>query len=224
MLVSEPLVTGFSTDFMTDPALPVWGVLLLIFALLATPMGPAEPTALVAGAMAATGGLSLWLAIPVVAVGMFVGDLITFLAAAALTHRLLKSDRSGRRLRRWQTALNAQHVWRDLAIAGLRFMPGARTPAALAARGSGVSTTRFCILAAIGAIAWAVVWVGAASVVEALPLQQLLPLLTIVAIAALVGWLYRSALTPQTEELETVETTTVTASHSNKTLVSDLLE
>ena len=216
MSASELLAAASSMDFVTDPALPAWCVLLIVFVLMAIPMGPAEPTAIVAGATATTVGLPLWLIIPVVAAGMLIGDLITFLSAGALQRRLLRRDRVRLRLRRWQTALNAQHVWRDLAVAGLRFIPCARTPAAMAARGSGLSTNRFCILAAAGATAWAAIWVGAASAVHTLPFEKFLPLMTIVAIATLVGWLYRTALTPEADEFDTIETATAAAPHGNE--------
>lgn len=152
------------SDLLTAWPLGSWGVLALLFILVAIPMGPAEPTAFTAGATAASLGVPLWQATVVVAVGMLVGDLTTYWLAGTFRHRLIRRHRARQRLQRWQLQLNKCRGRRDLALAGLRFIPGARTPTAVAARYSGVSTPRYLALAAIGAVAWAVFWTSAAAV------------------------------------------------------------
>lgn len=151
-------------DLLTAWPIGSWGILALLFLLVAIPMGPAEPTAFAAGATAASLGVPLWQATVVVAAGMIVGDLTTYWLAGFFRHRLLRSPRAQQRLARWQFQLKKFRGRRDLAFVSLRFIPGARTPTAVAARFSGVSTARYIALAAIGAAAWAILWTSAAAV------------------------------------------------------------
>lgn len=154
------------SELLTGALIPSWVALLLILVLVSVPLGPAEPTAVAAGVLVAASVLPPVLTIVVVAVGMTLGDVLTYQAGAAI----LRRTRRAHRFDRWRQALRARPVRRDLVIIGLRFLPGARTPAALAARGAGVDAGRFILLAAGGSLLWAVLWVsGGGAVAQVVP-------------------------------------------------------
>lgn len=146
-----------------------WIAIPLLLLLLAIPMGPAEPAAAAAGALAGAGGFPLWAAATVAASGMFTGNLLTFCAGGPLIRRISRTPKGAVRLARWRTALEARPLRRDAAVVGLRMVPGARTPAALAARGTGLSVVRFCLLDAAGSLLWAALWTGAGAAAHQVP-------------------------------------------------------
>ncbi|GAB4004431.1 hypothetical protein GCM10029992_49360 [Glycomyces albus] len=119
-----------------ESVMPAWGFLVFVPLAVAVPMGPAEATAAMAGALAGPASAPQWLAILVVAAGMFAGDLLAYGAGGPITCRLRRHPRAANRLDRWRRRLESRPAWRDLAVIGLRFVPGARTPSALAARGA----------------------------------------------------------------------------------------
>lgn len=148
-----------------ESVMPAWGFLVFVPLAVAVPMGPAEATAAMAGALAGPASAPQWLAILVVAAGMFAGDLLAYGAGGPITCRLWRHPRAANRLDRWRRRLESRPAWRDLAVIGLRFVPGARTPSALAARGSGISLIRFCVLTAAGSVLWALVWTNLGSAI-----------------------------------------------------------
>lgn len=162
------------SELLTGDLLPPWAVLLLILVLMAVPLGPAEPTALAAGFLIGASALPSALTVTVVAAGMTAGDVVAHRAGGLVLRRARTDPRRARRLDRWEQTMRAHPVRRDLAVIGLRFLPGARTPSALAAGAAGVSTGRFILLAAGGSLLWAVSWTmlwaaGAGAVVQSAP-------------------------------------------------------
>lgn len=153
---------------------------LMVFGLLAIPMGPAEPTALAVGVATAGLDVPLWLSIAVIAAGMFVGDLIVYCTATAFTDRCFRSAGARNKLNRWRATLHGRPLGRDAMILVLRFIPGARTPAAILAANSGISIVRFCVLTVLGATCWATFWIGLVSIVGRLPWQLCLGVLLVV--------------------------------------------
>lgn len=143
--------------------------LLVMFALMAVPLGPAEPTAILAGLLVGAGMAPLWVVVIVLALGMTAGDLIAFRAGGPVQRRLTRRPRGEAWLAAWRHHLQKRRLWRDVAVAGLRFIPGVRTPSALAARSTGIGTVRFCLLAAAGSVAWAAAWVGISGAAAARP-------------------------------------------------------
>lgn len=165
----------------------VISLMVLLLLLAAIPMGPAEPAAVTAGVLAGTGALPLWAAAAVVAAGMSAGNLLTFCAGGPLLRRLSRGPQAAARLARWRTALDARPWRRDAAVVGLRLIPGARTPAVLAARSTGLSTARFCLLEAVGSLLWAGLWTGAGAAARQVPGEAggILVVLAVGAVAAL---------------------------------------
>lgn len=148
---------------------PGGGLLILLLPLLVIPLGPAEPAAVATGALVSAGALPLWAGVPVVAAGMFAGNLLAFHAGGPVLRLLRRRPQDAARLERWQTVMGARPLRRDAAVVLVRLVPGARTPAVLAARSAGVGTARFCLLDAVGSLLWAGLWVGAGSVVQQVP-------------------------------------------------------
>ncbi|WP_199040871.1 DedA family protein [Glycomyces salinus] len=141
-----------------ESVMPAWGFLVFVSLAMAVPMGPAEATAATAGALAGPASAPQWLASLVVAAGMFTGDLLAYGAGGPIARRLRRRSKAANRLDCWRRRLESRPARRDIAVIGLRFVPGARTPSALMARGSGIGLARFCVLTAAGSVLWAGVW------------------------------------------------------------------
>lgn len=158
------------SELLISPDLPAWWLLLILFALMAIPMGPAEPTALTAGVLVCAPVLSPSAAVLVIAAGMTLGDVLTHRASSPLLRMLRQKPAAAQRLDRWSQRLQSRPLCRDAAVAGLRFLPGARTPAVLAARAAGMTSARLMLLAGAGSLAWATLWVlGGGTLVHLLP-------------------------------------------------------
>lgn len=154
------------------PVLPAWALLLLFILLMAVPMGPAEPTALIAGALVSASVLPLVPAVLVLAMGMLLGDVLAYWAGGLISRRIGKHPKGAQRLKRWQHHLDKNPGSRGVSIVGLRFLPGAHTPSALAARGSRVGEVQYVTLAAVGSLLWATLWVaGGAAAAQAMSLD-----------------------------------------------------
>jgi membrane protein DedA with SNARE-associated domain len=120
------------------------------------PIVPSEATAIAAGVVAGTGGLSVEICILAAALGAFVGDNISFGLGHFLGHRVerrfLTSEKSQRRLRWAQRTLDARGGY---LIVVARFIPGGRTITTFTA---GFVETfpwrRFLVFDAIAAAIW----------------------------------------------------------------------
>jgi membrane protein DedA with SNARE-associated domain len=92
------------------------------------PIVPSEATAIAAGVVAGTGGLSVEVVILAAATGAFVGDNISFALGHFLGHRVerrfLASEKSQRRLD-WARRMLAERGGYLIVVA--RFIPGGRT-------------------------------------------------------------------------------------------------
>lgn len=150
---------------------PGWVVLLLVGIVLIVPFGPVEAAAVTAGTLASAGAVPLWVAVLVVAASMLLGDLLLYAGPGSRLERARRRratrPRPGvrRRLGVLRTALEARPWRRDAALAGLRLIPGARTPTTLVARSLGMSSTHFVLVAGAGSLLWAWLWTGGGSVV-----------------------------------------------------------
>lgn len=172
------------SELLTGPLLPTWALLLLVFLLMAVPMGPAEPVVVVTGALVSADVLPLAPAVLTLSGGMLVGDVLAYRAGGLISRKIGKHPRGAQRLERWQHHLEMHPRSRGAAIVGLRFLPGARTPSALAARGSGVGEVQYITLAAIGSLLWAALWVaGGAAVVQAVSPSALAAILATAVLA-----------------------------------------
>ncbi|MGX1768140.1 VTT domain-containing protein [Dietzia sp. NPDC055343] len=156
-------------DGLTAWAAAPTGTTLVVVALMALPLGPAEVTALAAGALAASSGVSPWQAVATVAFGMALGDVVVYLIGGPLERALRRHTRAAAPLDRWRSRVAARPVRRDACIVAFRFLPGARTPTALASRGAGVGAVRYVLLVVTGSLAWSALWVVAGEAVGAVP-------------------------------------------------------
>lgn len=173
-------------ELLVSPTLPHWALLTILLVLMAIPMGPAEPTALTAAVLVSASTLPPMGAVLVIAAGMTLGDAVAHQAGRPAMKLLGQRPGAAQRLVRWSQRLQCQSLGRDVAVAGLRFLPGARTPAALVARAAGVSSARFILLAAAGSLAWATLWVlGGGTLVQALPGWTVAAVLLSVVLAAI---------------------------------------
>jgi membrane protein DedA with SNARE-associated domain len=120
------------------------------------PLIPSETIVISAGVVAARGGLSLWILIPVVAVAAMVGDNIVYFLGRRVgdpvVARLAHGERAQGRLR-WAERATTRHG--PVVIVAGRFIPGGRTVSTLAA-GTLEMPWRMMIAADVcAAVAWA---------------------------------------------------------------------
>jgi membrane-associated protein len=118
---------------------------------------PAETIVITASVLAAQGRLSIWLILPPVAVGAFIGDTVCYWLGRGV------GDPVARRLFRGEKG-RARLEWAERAIRGHgpllvlvgRFIPGGRTASTFAAGTLCLAFRRFVLADAVAASAWAV--------------------------------------------------------------------
>jgi len=120
------------------------------------PLVPSEATAIAAGVVAGTGGLSVELVILAAATGAFVGDNISFAGGHFLgervTRRFFSSEKSQKRLT-WADRMLRERGWYLIIVA--RFIPGGRTVTTFTAGfTNAISWRRFLFFDAIAAAIW----------------------------------------------------------------------
>ena len=120
------------------------------------PIVPSEATAIAAGVVAGTGGLSVEFVILAAAAGAFVGDNISFAGGhflgERLTRRFFSSEKSQKRLA-WADRMLQERGWYLIIVA--RFIPGGRTVTTFTAGFTeAISWRRFLIFDAIAAAIW----------------------------------------------------------------------
>jgi membrane-associated protein len=121
------------------------------------PLIPSETVVITAGVVAARGGLSLWLLIPVTMLGAMAGDnLVYWLGREAgdpIVRRLARGEQNTARLR-WAERAMRRHG--GIVLIATRFIPGGRTVSTLAA-GTLELPWRIMLAAdALAALLWAV--------------------------------------------------------------------
>lgn len=121
------------------------------------PLIPSETIIIAAAVIAAHGGLSIWIIVPVVAVGAFLGDNVAYglgrTVGDAVAHRLFRSESAHGRLR-WAERAIRRHG--SLLVLVGRFIPGGRTASTFAAGTLEMDYRRFVATDALAAGLWAV--------------------------------------------------------------------
>jgi membrane-associated protein len=120
------------------------------------PVVPSEATAIAAGVVAGTGGLSVELCIVVAALGAFAGDNISYggghFLGERLQRRFFAGEKAGKRLE-WADRMLRERGWYLIIVA--RFIPGGRTVTTFTAGfTSAVSWRKFLLFDAIAAAIW----------------------------------------------------------------------
>ena len=120
------------------------------------PLVPSEATAIAAGVVAGTGGLSVEYVILAAAAGAFVGDNISYAGGHFLgepvTKRFFSSEKSQKRLA-WADRMLQERGWYLIIVA--RFIPGGRTVTTFTAGfTNAISWRRFLLFDAIAAATW----------------------------------------------------------------------
>jgi membrane-associated protein len=120
------------------------------------PLVPSEATAIAAGVVAGTGGLSVELCILAAALGAFVGDNISYAGGHFLGDRLQRRFFSGEKAKKrleWADRTLRERGWYLIVVA--RFIPGGRTVTTFTAGfTSAVSWPKFLVFDAIAAAIW----------------------------------------------------------------------
>jgi membrane protein DedA with SNARE-associated domain len=120
------------------------------------PLIPSETLVITAGVLAGQGKLSIWLIVPAVALGAFVGDNICYWLGRGVgdpvARRLFKGETASRRL---EWAENAIRGHGPLLVVVGRFIPGGRTASTFAAGTLCLGYRRFLPADAFAACVWA---------------------------------------------------------------------
>jgi membrane protein DedA with SNARE-associated domain len=120
------------------------------------PLIPSETIVITASVLAAQGDLRIWLIVPAVAVGAFIGDNISYLLGRVVgdpaARRLFQGEKAGDRL---QWAERAMQRRGSLLVVVGRFIPGGRTASTFAAGTLEMAYRKFVVADAAAALAWA---------------------------------------------------------------------
>jgi len=120
------------------------------------PLIPSETIAITAGVLAAQGELSIWLLVPAVAVGAFLGDNLSYLFGRRIgdpiADRLFHDEKGQARLQWAEEALRRRG---GIVIGVGRFIPGGRTVTTFAAGTLEMPYRQFVAADAVAAAIWA---------------------------------------------------------------------
>jgi membrane protein DedA with SNARE-associated domain len=120
------------------------------------PLIPSETLVITAAVLAAQGKLSIWLIVPPVAAGAFLGDNACYWLGRGvgdpIARGLFKGEKGRRRL---EWAENAIRGHGPLLVVVGRFVPGGRTASTFAAGTLELGYRRFLVADAVAACAWA---------------------------------------------------------------------
>ncbi len=120
------------------------------------PLIPSETIVITAAVLAAQGELFIWLIVPLVAVGAFLGDNLCYLLGRRIgdpvADRLFKGEKGQARLRWAEEALRRRGA---ILIGVGRFIPGGRTATTFAAGTLEMPYRQFAVADAFAAVLWA---------------------------------------------------------------------
>jgi membrane-associated protein len=158
-------------DFVRDYGLLTYCILFaIIFAetgLVVTPFLPGDSLLFAAGALAATGMLSLWVMVPVLIAAAIIGDAVNYAVGRRLARRFLDDAPDTGWIFR---VVKREHVLRaheffekhgGKAVVLARFVPIVRTFVPFVAGGAYMSYRVFALYNVTGAILWVGICVGA---------------------------------------------------------------
>jgi membrane-associated protein len=153
------------------------------------PLIPSETMVLAASVLAAQGDLLIWLIVPAVALGAFLGDNASYWLGRRVgdpvAKRFFHSEKARGRLQYAEKAIRERGA---LLIVASRFIPGGRTATTFASGTLEMAYRRFLVADAVAATAWALYismlgYLGGSSFQGNL----WLPLLVAFGVASLVG-------------------------------------
>jgi membrane-associated protein len=161
----------YLTQFVQDYGTLTYGILFaIIFAetgLVVTPFLPGDSLLFAAGALSATGALSVWVLAPLLMVAAIVGDAVNYAIGRRLARRFLDDVPDTGWIFR---VVKREHVQRaheffekhgGKAVVLARFVPIVRTFVPFVAGGANMSYHVFALYNVTGAIVWVAVCVGA---------------------------------------------------------------
>jgi membrane protein DedA with SNARE-associated domain len=150
------MLDWLTREISSGGALPYLVVALAAGADVLLPLIPSETLVITAGVLAAQGRLLIWLIVPVVAAGAFVGDNACYWLGRGIgdpvAQRLFKGEKAHDRL---EWAENAIRGHGPLLVMVGRFIPGGRTASTFAAGTLCLGYRRFLIADAVAASVWA---------------------------------------------------------------------
>lgn len=138
----------------------LFGIIFAETGLVVTPFLPGDSLLFAAGALAATGVMSIEILIPTLIVAAILGDAVNYSVGARIAHRFLPGGQGAGRLSRW---VKPEHVHRahefflkhgGKAVVLARFVPIVRTFLPFVAGGADMPYRQFAIYNVAGAILW----------------------------------------------------------------------
>jgi len=152
------------TQFVATYGAWVYALLFaIVFAetgLVVTPFLPGDSLLFAAGALAAAGGLNVWMVIALLAVAAVLGDAVNYAAGRAIGPRIFNAtDRSSW----WHRLLNREHLeqthaffekYGGKAVVLGRFVPIVRTFVPFVAGAGAMTYGRFALYNVVGGLVW----------------------------------------------------------------------
>lgn len=156
----------------------LFGIIFAETGLVVTPFLPGDSLLFAAGALSATGALSIELVVPLLVLAAVLGDAVNYWVGSRLAHRFLEGEERTTGLHRW---VKRQHVQRahaffvkhgGKAVVLARFVPIVRTFVPFVAGGADMPYRAFAVYNVAGAIAWVGICVGAGYVFGNIPVVK----------------------------------------------------
>lgn len=153
--------------------------------LVVTPFLPGESLLLTSGTLAGAGVLRIAALWPLLVAAAFLGDVVNYLIGRWLGGRLLRKPRKHLRPERVQQAHEFYEEHGGLAIVACRFLPIVRTLVPFVAGVTKMEFHRYLFFAALAAVLWVTVFLGAGYLFGNVPwVQEYLAIALAIAVAA----------------------------------------
>ena len=167
LLHADELLAQFVSDYGVLTYCILFAIIFAETGLVVTPFLPGDSLLFAAGALAATGVLSLWIMVPVLIAAAIIGDAVNYSVGRRLARRFLDdAPDTGFMFR----VVKREHVLRahefferhgGKAVVLARFVPIVRTFVPFVAGGAYMSYREFALYNVTGALLWVGICVGA---------------------------------------------------------------
>lgn len=167
LLHADETLASLVTQYGTLVYAILFGIIFAETGLVVTPFLPGDSLLFAAGALSATGSLSVEIVVPLLIVAAVIGDAVNYSVGRRIAHRFLEGEERTTGLHRW---VKRQHVQRahaffvkhgGKAVVLARFVPIVRTFVPFVAGGANMPYRAFAFYNVTGAILWVGLCVGA---------------------------------------------------------------
>lgn len=178
LLHADKVLSDLVTQYGTVVYAILFGIIFAETGLVVTPFLPGDSLLFAAGALAATGSLSVEVVAPLLIVAAVIGDAVNYAVGRRVAHRFLEGEERTTGIHRF---VKRRHVQRahaffvkhgGKAVVLARFVPIVRTFVPFVAGGAAMPYRSFAIYNVTGAILWVGLCVGAGYVFGNIPVVK----------------------------------------------------